>query len=132
MSRPASAYYRAAAVTRAVLQSILDTIGGANVSNARLTPPRSSLTTDEAAFLIEAIRSTDEASLFPAGAHQLAALRFVVEDEGRLPVTLLFITGYDRPAPLLVDGHIFDRSRAVEAWLGESDPSDHPELKLVQ
>lgn len=76
---------------------------------------------------IAAMLATGSGERFSAGARDLVALRFVVDDAS---CTILYVEDYDRPYPCIVDGHIVDRSSAIAAWLGDADKSDHPSLYL--
>lgn len=120
--------YAAREITPEGLMGLVKKIGAVNTS--MLDAPRpDALSEADVHALTAHLLSREEGERFPVGAHDIIALRFVC---GGQPYTVLAVEDYHSPYPCLVDGHITTRAAAIDAWLGDSDESETPDLYLVR
>ena len=120
--------YRAQEITGDGLTTLVDKIGGTNISSLVHATSSAYLWSESDVHQLSAFMLAIEAGeRFAVGDHDMIALRFICDDK---PYTLVAVEGRKPTRPVLVDGHITDRKDAIKAWLGDTDPSDHPDLFL--
>lgn len=125
--------YGALHVSAPVLRGLMRTAGehGAKIVNATDSfEPRGEVADISPAMMQETVHAmlatgSGERFALPDGAHDLVALRFVVDGA---PLSIVYVEDYHSSYPALVDGHMTNSDDAIIAWLGDTDASEHPDL----